>query len=213
MALFMSHHVQGASPLLVYAWPDDILIDWALTSFLAISQLYHGGQFTYSCVSWFSYTSNPHNNLHKQLAAWLLWHIVLDHWWKTNDACRIDFLSIVGKKLGRAGIRTHNPWIDSPRARWYIGFVCFVGVLRHFQHYFSYITATVHLSWFLSTQISTRLENVPCPRALHYDRRAATMDRTRDANHSTTGDSWLICTQFYHLLFLMLNSFVFDIFH
>ena len=24
-------------------------------------------------------------------------------------------LSIVGKKVGRAGIRTHNPWIDNPR--------------------------------------------------------------------------------------------------
>ena len=47
---------------------------------------------------------------------WLLLHIDLAHWWKMNDACRNDFnLSIVGKKVGHTGIRTHNPWIDSPR--------------------------------------------------------------------------------------------------
>ena len=28
-----------------------ILIEWGLTPFLTISQLYHGGQFTYSCIS------------------------------------------------------------------------------------------------------------------------------------------------------------------
>ena len=42
------------------------LIDWGLTPFLTISHLYHGGQFTYSCISWFSHTSTPHNNLSKQ---------------------------------------------------------------------------------------------------------------------------------------------------
>ena len=47
----------------------DWLIDWGLTPFLTISQSYHGSQFTYSCVSWFSHTSTPHNNLPKQLAA------------------------------------------------------------------------------------------------------------------------------------------------
>ena len=48
-------------------------------------------------------------------------------------------------------------------------------------------------SWSLGKKTSTRLENVPCPRALHHDRSAATMDRTwdtrfriPDANHSTT---------------------------
>ena len=34
-------------------------------------------------------------------------------------------------------------------------------------------------SWSLGKQTSTRLENVPCPRALHHDRGAATGDRTR----------------------------------
>ena len=42
--------------------------DLGLTPFLTMSQLYHGGQFTNSCVSWFSHTSTPHNNLPKQLA-------------------------------------------------------------------------------------------------------------------------------------------------
>ena len=47
-------------------WPifNDWLIGWGLTPFLTISQLYHGGQFTYS-----SHTSTPHNNLPKQVAA------------------------------------------------------------------------------------------------------------------------------------------------
>ena len=38
----------------------------------------------------------------------------------------------------------------------------FIGVLRRFQQYFSYIMATVHLetySWSLGKQTSTRLEN------------------------------------------------------
>ena len=42
------------------------LIDWGLTPLLTISQLYHGSQLTYSCISWFSHTSTPHNNLPKQ---------------------------------------------------------------------------------------------------------------------------------------------------
>ena len=88
------------------------LIEWGLTPFLTISQLYHGGQFTYSCISWFSHTSTPHNNLPKQLAAFpqRLIPLVEDEWRMSHW-----LLSIVGKKVGRAGIRTHNPWIDSPR--------------------------------------------------------------------------------------------------
>ena len=35
-------------------------------------------------------------------------------------------------------------------------------------------------SWSLGKQTSTRLENVPCPRALHHYCSAATGDRTRD---------------------------------
>ena len=88
------------------------LIDWGLTPFSTISQLYHGRQFTYSCISWFSHTSTPHNNLPKQLAAFphRLSSLVEDEWRMSHW-----LLSIVGKKVGRAGIRTHNPWIDSPR--------------------------------------------------------------------------------------------------
>ena len=47
----------------LWRWKFDWLIDWGLTPFLTISQLYHGGKFTYSCISWFSHTSTPHNNL------------------------------------------------------------------------------------------------------------------------------------------------------
>ena len=79
------------------------MIDWGLTPFLNISHLYHGGQFTYSCIYWFSHTSTPQNNLPKQLAAFThrLSPLVEDKW----------RMSILGKKFGR----THNPWIDSPR--------------------------------------------------------------------------------------------------
>ena len=89
----------------------DWLIDWGLTPFLTISQSYLGGQFTYSCVSWFSQTSTPHNNLPKQLAAfpYRLRPLVEDKWRMSQW-----LLSNIGKKVGRAGIQTHNPWIDSP---------------------------------------------------------------------------------------------------
>ena len=58
------------------------LIDWGLTPFLTISQLFHGGQFTYSCISWFSHTSTPHISLPKQLAAFphRLSPLVEDEW-------------------------------------------------------------------------------------------------------------------------------------
>ena len=93
----------------------DWLIDWGLTPFLTISQLYHGGQFTYLCISWFSHTSTPHNNLPKQLAAFThrLSPLVKDEWRMSHWP-----LSIVRKKVGRAGIQTHNLWIDSPRLYW-----------------------------------------------------------------------------------------------
>ena len=42
----------------------------------------HGGQFTYSYVSWFSHTSISHKILSKQLAAFP--HALLSYWWKTN---------------------------------------------------------------------------------------------------------------------------------
>ena len=37
--------------------------------FSTVFPSYHGNQFTYECVSWFSNTSTPHNILSKQLAA------------------------------------------------------------------------------------------------------------------------------------------------
>ena len=71
-------------------------------------------------------------------------------------------------------------------------FVFLLVVLCRFQRYFSYLTQTIHL---IIHDISTRLGNVPYPRALHRDRYAATGDRTRfqipDTNHSATADSSL----------------------
>ena len=68
-----------------------------------------------------------------------------------------------------------------------------------FQHCFSYITATVHFihdPW-VNKPVTTRLGNVPCPRALHHDRHTRTGDRAWDTrfqipagNHSTTGYSF-----------------------
>ena len=80
--------------------------------------------------------------------------------------------------------------------------MCF---LRRFQHYFSYITDRLQFtySWSLGKQTSTRLENVPCPKALHHDRRATTGDWTLDtqfknpeANDSTTAESFVL-SKFY----------------
>ena len=64
--------------------------------------------------------------------------------------------------------------------------VCFIEVSRCFQHYFSYIMATVPLS--LGLQTSTRLENVPCPWTFHHDPCAATGDRTRDTHFPYESD-------------------------
>ena len=90
------------------------LIDWGLMPFPTFVQSYHDSQFTYSCVSWLSHTSYRHNNLSKQLAAFP--HRLLALLWKTNDACLSQWLlSNDGNDVGRAGIRTDNPWINSPR--------------------------------------------------------------------------------------------------
>ena len=43
-------------------WLIDWLIDWGLTPFITISQLYHGGQFTYSSNSCFFHTSTPQSS-------------------------------------------------------------------------------------------------------------------------------------------------------
>ena len=39
---------------------------WAIRHNVFNHQSYHGGQFTYLCVSWRSHTSSPHNRLSKQ---------------------------------------------------------------------------------------------------------------------------------------------------
>ena len=81
------------------------VIDW-------LSYITAASSFTYSCISWFSHNSTPHNNLPKQLGAFLdrLSPLVEDEWRMSHG-----LLSILGKKVCRAGIQTHNPWIDSPR--------------------------------------------------------------------------------------------------
>ena len=64
---------------------------------------------TYPWIPWLSHTNTPHTNLSKQLAAFP--HGFLAHWWKTNDACRIDFLDV-----GQAGgLELTIPELTSPR--------------------------------------------------------------------------------------------------
>ena len=67
--------------LIVWLFMSNIsvrLIDWSLTLFSTIFLSYHGSQFTYSCVSWLCHTSNTHNDLSKQLAAFP--HRLFVHW-------------------------------------------------------------------------------------------------------------------------------------
>ena len=60
-------------------------------------------------------------------------------------------------------------------------------------------------SWSLGKQTSTRLENVPCQRALHHDRSAATPGfEIPDANHSTTEDKGIL-SQSCHLIHMYGN--------
>ena len=54
-----------------------------------IFQSYHSDKFSFSCASWLSSISTPHNILSKQLAAFQ--HRLLAHWWKTSNACHSDF--------------------------------------------------------------------------------------------------------------------------
>ena len=72
------------------------------------------GNSSPECVFWFSHTSTPHNILSKQLAAFphrlLKCPLVKDEWRKSQWLCLN-----VGKNVGRAGIRTRNTWIESPR--------------------------------------------------------------------------------------------------
>ena len=88
-------------------------VDWLIgvkRRFQQFLTLYHGSQFTYSCISWFSHTSTPPNNLPKQL---LLFHIYLAHWWKKNDACRIDFCQSLERKLAELGFEITTPGLTA----------------------------------------------------------------------------------------------------
>ena len=97
----------GCNTTLTFVW----LVFNAVFNFFSS---YHCDQFTYSCVSWFSHTSTPHNILSKQLAAFP--HRLLNSPLVNNEWRRSQWLlSNVWKNVGRAGIQTHNPWIDSPR--------------------------------------------------------------------------------------------------
>ena len=94
---------------------ESMSIDWlGFNPFSTIFQSFHGNQFTFSNVSWFSHTSTPHNILSKQLTAFphrlLNIPLVKDEWRMSKW-----LLSNVGKNVDWAGIQTHNPWIDSPR--------------------------------------------------------------------------------------------------
>ena len=65
-------------------------------------------------------------------------------------------------------------------------FVCFIWVLRRFQHYFK---KQYLLSWSLGKQSNTRSWNKPCPGELHENHRVSNEDQLPDANHLTTVDS------------------------
>ena len=72
----------------------------------------YGGQFTYSCISLFSHTSTPHNNLPKQLAAFphRLSPLV-------EDECHIDFCQSSERKLAEPGLTAHvaTDWATGAR--------------------------------------------------------------------------------------------------
>ena len=44
---------------------------------------------------------------------WLLFHIALAHWWKTNDACRIDFCQMSVWKLVEPGFKLTTPGLTA----------------------------------------------------------------------------------------------------
>ena len=66
------------------------LIVRGLTPFSTFVQSYHDGQVTYTSVSWIAHTNTPRGSFSKQLSAFPH-RLLMDHWWKTNHVCRIDF--------------------------------------------------------------------------------------------------------------------------
>ena len=65
------------------------LIDWCSKPFSTIFQSYHGGQYTYSYVSWFSHTWVPYTIIPSK------------QWWKTNDACHSNFCQTSERMLAK----------------------------------------------------------------------------------------------------------------
>ena len=88
LTIYHIHQIWIYLPLNIIDW----LIDWGLMPFSIIFQSYHSDHFTYSCVSW-----HPHTSWWKR---WLV-----SQWLLLNNR----------KNVGQAGVRTHNPWIDSLR--------------------------------------------------------------------------------------------------
>ena len=116
------------------------------------------------------------------------------------DEVQSDFLifgNFINVKAHTSVICIWNPLLFLVLLEYYAAFnIISVISLRQFTY-----------SWSLGKQTSTRLENMPCPRGLPHDRRAATGDQTRDtrflipdANHSTTEDSKIHCSRrtLYH---------------
>ena len=89
----------------------DWLIDWGLTPFSTIFQSYHDCHFTYSYVSWLSYTSTQHNRSSKQQAAFP--HRLLAHWWKATDACHSDFCQTTERMLAELGFELKSPGLTA----------------------------------------------------------------------------------------------------
>ena len=106
LALYLLNHVRKAPPFFVLAWPNNVMVvarqgfmDRGLMPFSTI--LLRSVQI-HMCT-WFSHTSTQHNSLSKQLAAFphRVCPLLKDEW-------RL-------KNVNRAGVRNHNPWIDSRR--------------------------------------------------------------------------------------------------
>ena len=82
------------------------LIDWGLTPFLTSSQLYHGGLSSPTHAFPGFLTTALHTTIFP--SNWLLFHIDLAHWRKTNDACQLS-----ERKLAEPGFKLTTPGLTA----------------------------------------------------------------------------------------------------
>ena len=90
-----------------------LLFDWGLTPFLTFSQSYHGGQFTFSCVSLF-FSHQFSTQQYSQATGCFSYRLSpFNDWWKTNEVCHSDFCHTSERELAEQGLNLTTPGLTA----------------------------------------------------------------------------------------------------